>query len=219
MTVRILVLADEADNKLWDARCKKDLEGIDLILSAGDLPARYLSFLTCFTAAPIVYVHGNHDTSYSSVPPEGCLCAEDNVINVCGLRILGLGGSIRYKPGDCMYTEEEMKKRIRKLRRKLKKCGGFDVLLTHAPMRGLGDQDDFAHRGFECFAPLLHDYHPAALIHGHVHKAYTSCFVREREFEGVRVINASGKYVLELPDPPEADNERKHRFFFLRDFR
>lgn len=211
--MRILVLADEADNVLWDTRCRKELEGIDLILCAGDLPARYLSFLTCFTAAPIVYVHGNHDDSYQATPPEGCLCAEDEVLQVCGLRVLGLGGSLRYRPGGCMYTEEEMKKRIRKVHRKIRKAGGVDILLTHAPMRGLGDQEDLAHRGFACFEPFLHEYHPSLLVHGHVHKAYTAHFVRERDFEGVRVINASGKYVLEIPDPPVCETRSGHGLF------
>ena len=32
------------------------LEGVDLILSAGDLPAEYLSFLTCFTSVSILPV-------------------------------------------------------------------------------------------------------------------------------------------------------------------
>ena len=58
---KILILADEADPMLWEHLDRRRLEGVDLILSAGDLPASYLSFLTCFTNAPILYIHGNHD--------------------------------------------------------------------------------------------------------------------------------------------------------------
>ena len=47
--MRVLALADEADKRLWDHLDRSLLEGVDLILSAGDLPADYLSFLTCFT--------------------------------------------------------------------------------------------------------------------------------------------------------------------------
>ena len=59
--MRILAIADEPSEKLWGDRCRESLRGIDLILSAGDLPSSYLSFLTCFTSAPVIYVHGNHD--------------------------------------------------------------------------------------------------------------------------------------------------------------
>ena len=38
-----------------------------------------------------------------------------------------------------MFTEKEMARRVRKLRWKLRKRKGFDILLTHAPARGLGD--------------------------------------------------------------------------------
>jgi len=69
--MKILVLSDEPDKKLWDYLDRRRLEGIDLILSCGDLPGDYLSFLTCFTHAPILYVHGNHDTRYETKPPEG----------------------------------------------------------------------------------------------------------------------------------------------------
>ena len=107
--MRILAIADEPSPKLWGERVKQELEGIDLILSAGDLPARYLSYLTCFTSAPIVYVRGNHDDHYAQVAPEGCLCAEDTVVQARGIRILGLGGSMRYRPdGKNMYSEKEM---------------------------------------------------------------------------------------------------------------
>ena len=35
----------------------------DLILSCGDLSARYLSFLVTMARCPLLYVHGNHDAN------------------------------------------------------------------------------------------------------------------------------------------------------------
>lgn len=102
--MKLMLIADDPDPRLWDHLDKKRLEGISLILAGGDLPAQYLSFLTCFTTAPIVYVPGNHDERYETHPPEGCLCADGRVVQAAGVRILGLGGSLRYKPGGCMYT-------------------------------------------------------------------------------------------------------------------
>ena len=107
--MRILAIADEPSKRLWGDLCREALSGVDLILSAGDLPAKYLSFLTCFTDAPIVYVRGNHDDRYEKEPPEGCLCADGKIIQVSGVRILGLGGSIRYRPdGVNMFSEKEI---------------------------------------------------------------------------------------------------------------
>ena len=202
--MRILAISDEPSQKLWGSRCREALEGVDLILSAGDLPPSYLSFLTCFTSAPVIYVHGNHDDIYEKKPPEGCLCADGKILLIGGVRILGLGGSFRYRP-DCvnMYTEPEMQSRILNLRRKLRATGGFDILLTHAPIRGIGDEDHPSHRGFECFGPLLDRYRPAVMVHGHMHQAYTAFFQRERTYNGVPVINASTEYAFDLPETPD----------------
>lgn len=202
--MRILALADEPSDRLWGERCREALSGIDLILSAGDLPSSYLSFITCFTNAPVVYVHGNHDDKYAQKPPEGCLCADGKVVQLKGVRILGLGGCLRYRPDAVnMYSEQEMEDRIRSLRGKLRSTGGFDILLTHSPIRGVGDQDHISHRGFECFGPLLDKYRPAVMIHGHVHQAYSAFFQRQREYHGIPVINASTSYVFDLPETPD----------------
>ena len=196
--MKILVLADEPDKMLWDHLDKRRLEGIDLVISCGDLSASYLSFLTCFTRAPILYVHGNHDTSYARKEPEGCICIEDEIYVHNGVRILGLGGCMKYKPGAHQYTEWEMKKRVFKLMPKLILRHGFDILVTHAPAEGLGDSKDIAHRGFATFKGLMKRYHPQFMLHGHVHKEYSHEFVRERKFEGTRVINAWMSYVIEI---------------------
>ena len=42
--MRILAIADEESKYLWDYFQKEKLEGIDLILSSGDLNPNYLSF-------------------------------------------------------------------------------------------------------------------------------------------------------------------------------
>ncbi len=41
--MRILAIADEESRTLWDYFEKSKLEGIDLIISCGDLDPRYLS--------------------------------------------------------------------------------------------------------------------------------------------------------------------------------
>ena len=69
--MRILVISDEESPALWDYFDRRRLEGVDLILSAGDLNPEYLSFLVTFCHAPLLYVHGNHDDRYRKNPPGG----------------------------------------------------------------------------------------------------------------------------------------------------
>ncbi len=200
--MKILVLADEPEKTLWEFLDRRKLENVDLILSCGDLPSSYLSFLTCFSNAPILYVHGNHDDIYDHAPPEGCICIEDQLYVFRGVRILGLGGSMRYNLGKNQYTEHEMARRIRRVRPALRRNHGFDILLAHSPAEGLGDDTDRAHTGFSCFLRLMEEFHPAFMLHGHVHRNYQFNFKKERAFQDTRVINAYKYTYIELPDPP-----------------
>ncbi|MBR1711573.1 MAG: metallophosphoesterase [Clostridia bacterium] len=197
---RILLLADEAEPTLWEFLDRRKLENVDLIISCGDLPASYLSFLTCFTNAPILYIHGNHDDRYASNPPEGCICIEDTIYLHNGIRILGLGGSMRYNMGVNQYTEKQMQKRIRALRFKLWRQKGVDILVTHSPAYQLGDDTDRAHTGFSCFVDFMDKYKPRYLVHGHVHQNYRYDFKRELSYGETKIINAYKYYYLEYPD-------------------
>ena len=196
--MKILLLADQAEPVLWEHLDRQKLEGVELILSCGDLPAEYLSFLTCFTEAPILYIHGNHDDRYAVHPPEGCICIEDQIYTYGGVRILGLGGSMRYNKGVNQYTEQQMRRRVNRLRFKLWRSGGIDILLTHAPAYQLGDEADLAHRGFETFLHVIDKYHPRFLVHGHVHQSYRHDFKRIRQHGDTQVINACGYYFLDI---------------------
>lgn len=196
--MKILLLADKAEPMLWEYLDRRKLEGVDLILSCGDLPASYLSFLTCFTDAPILYVHGNHDTRYDKHPPEGCICVEDTIYEFGGLRILGLGGSILYNGNPHQYTQKQMDARVRRLWWKLFRSRGFDILLTHSPAWQLGDDTDRAHQGFTAFRGLIEKHNPRFMVHGHVHQSYRYDFQREREHKGTRIINAYGHHYIEL---------------------
>ena len=127
--MRILLISDEESPYFWDHFQRGRLDGIDLILSCGDLKAEYLSFLVTMGRAPVLYVHGNHDGSYAKFPPEGCDCIEDKLVTVKGLRILGLGGCRKYKDGPHQYTEQQMRRRIFRLLWQLRRSGGVDIVL------------------------------------------------------------------------------------------
>ena len=151
---------------------------------------------------PVLYVHGNHDGSYRTRPPEGCDCIDEAIVEYNGLRILGLGGCLRYHPGEHQYTEKEMRARIRQLKWRLKLLGGVDIVVTHAPPAGLGDGEDPAHWGFAALRELLDQYHPQYLIHGHVHTRYGAAQPRTLEYGPTTIVNACERYVLDIQEPP-----------------
>ena len=196
--MKLLLISDEEDRYLWDWYRPGNLDGVDMILSAGDLKANYLSFLVTLSNRPLLYVHGNHDATYDRQPPEGCDCVDDRLVTVNGLRILGLGGSRCYNNGPYQYTERQMLRRIRRLHFRLWRAGGVDIVLTHAPVAGYGDEEDLAHRGFEAFLPLLDRWQPSYLIHGHIHQRYGPMRERLQKYRETTIINCSGKYYLEL---------------------
>lgn len=196
--MRILLLADEESKLYWDFFNKADFDGIDLIVSCGDLKASYLSFLATMTGLPVLYVRGNHDDSYAQQGPDGCICIEDSVYNYNGIRFMGLGGCNRYKPGKNQFSEKEMKKRYKKMKGQLFWNKGIDVLVTHAPAAGIHDDCDECHKGFEVFNEIIEKYKPKYFVHGHVHMNYGRKFPREDMVGETRVINAYQRYVIEI---------------------
>ena len=205
--MKILAISDTPSKALWDYCSRERLAGGDLILSCGDLPKKYLEYITNFTAAPILYVHGNHDGGYRTEgEPGGCICVDDDLYVYEGIRILGLGGSMRYRTGINQYTEKEMKKRVKKLWFPLLYRGGFDILLTHSPAYQLNDGLDLPHQGFQVFNTLMDKYHPRFFIHGHVHMSYGRNQKRYDQYNQTHVINAYDRCVFDYED----DNLREH---------
>lgn len=195
-----MVLADHESKLLYDYYDPERMKDIDLIISCGDLSADYLSFFATLCHAPVLYVRGNHDKKYATKPPEGCICIEDDIFLFEGIRILGLGGSMRYIPqAPNQFTERQMKKRLKKLRYKLWRNKGFDILVSHAPAYQVNDLEDLPHRGFAVFRTLMEKYEPKFFFHGHIHANYSRDFKRQDQFGKTTVINAYDFYVIEYP--------------------
>ena len=214
--MKLLAVSDAADPGLWEYFTKDKLEGVDAILSCGDLPSSYLSFLVTMGNIPVFYVHGNHDARYEQQPPEGCQCIDGELVRFKGYCILGLGGCFRYSGGPHQYTERTMRRRIARLWGRLRRSG-VDILVTHAPAQGLGDMDDVCHRGFACFRELLDRFHPLYHCYGHVHVQYVPTLPRTQRYGETTLVNASGKYLIELPDraePPKKWWQRRDRDLF-----
>ena len=207
--IRILLVADTESPALWDYYQPSRVEGIDLILSCGDLKKEYLEFLVTMTGRPVLYVPGNHDKRYGTHPPEGCECIDDRVFTYRGIRFAGLGGCKQYCDGPFQYTEQEMARRVKHLHRQIKKAGGIDVFVSHAGMTGYGDGEDYAHRGFDCFREVLDRWHPQYFCHGHIHKTYGWNIPRVVQYGDIPVVNAFERYIIEVDEPAPAEKKRK----------
>lgn len=202
--MRILALSDEEAKALWDYYTPGKLDGIDLIISCGDLKSSYLTFLSDMSHCPVLYVHGNHDEKYRSDPPGGCDCIDGKLVKYNGVRILGLPGCRWYHPGIYQVTEKQMRIRLKKLWFPLRRARGVDVVVTHAPPYGCGDGQDPAHIGFSALLPFLERYKPALLLHGHVHMTYGMGLEREHIYDKTRVLNCYERMVVEIPDGPHS---------------
>ncbi len=187
--MKILLVADEESRYLWDYYDETLFNDVQFIISAGDLKAKYLSFLTTVTRKRLFYVYGNHDTRYIKEPPYGCDSLDDQIIVQNGIRILGLGGSYRYKTGPYQFTEKKMRQRIKHLKTMINQFGGIDIIVTHAPPKGRGDGDDLCHTGFEVFNQLIEEYKPSYLLHGHQHLNYAHKSDRIQHVDKTTIIN------------------------------
>ena len=183
--VKVLVISDEVAPALHVGMLR-DLSP-DLVLSAGDLPWDYLEYVATAVNAPLVFVPGNHDPAFEraklsrngtytvaglpvdSPRPRGAVNADERVVEAAGLRIAGLGGCVRYRPGAHQYTQRQYAGRTRRLLRRARRGDPVDVLLTHAPPLGLGDGEDKPHEGIEALHSALARLEPTYHLHGHVH--------------------------------------------------
>lgn len=203
--MKILVISDEKSPKLWESCSREWFADIDLIISCGDLKSEYLSYVVTMAKCPLMYVYGNHDAYYDVRPPEGCDCIDGKIIKYKGLRILGLGGSMKYNGGPYQYSEREMQGRIRRLKYKLWKHKGFDILVTHAPAYGIQDGDDLAHTGFVAFLDLIEKYKPKLFLHGHMHMNYGHMQSRVVNYNSTMIVNGFGMHIIELSADDMAD--------------
>ena len=153
------------------------------------------------------FMHHAFDSDFYSrvadIPAFGGLFIDGKCVydKVHDLIIAGLGGSMLYNGGDSQYTESQMKKRINRLVPRLlynkKRYGrALDILVTHAPPKGMGDGEDLCHRGFSVFLDFMRTYRPKYLLHGHVHLDDINA-PRMSEYCGTKVINIYKNYIID----------------------
>ena len=203
--MKILTVSDQAEPALYDNFKIDRFPGVNLIISCGDLPPEYLSFLLTSFNVPLYYVRGNHDIRHDGYRADGCTDLDGKIEVYRGLRILGLEGSHWYNGQPHQYTERQMRKKIRRVRTKIWRLKGLDIIITHAPPRHIHDAEDQCHRGFESFRDLIDRYSPRYFIHGHMHFNYTEDARRITLVNSTKVINSYGYYIFEISNDPRIE--------------
>lgn len=197
--MKILTVSDKVSQELVDPDWNNpELDGIDLIISCGDLPPEFLTSLRSRYNVPLLFILGNHDIRYEASPPVGCRNVDRKLILFKDKRILGFSGSRWYNGGLNQYTEKEMRHRMNKMRFYLWRKGGPDIIITHAPPRHVGDAEDPCHKGFRSFNRLIERYAPSHFIHGHIHRCFENDDERITTVNSTRVINSYGFYVFTI---------------------
>jgi len=219
VVVRVLAVSDEIDEALWAG--VGVARGAELVLACGDLPFDYLDYLMNALDVPLVFVPGNHDPDVSgyrtsrtgltlraglparSPWPDGAVNADGRIVDAGGLRLAGLGGCLRYRDGPNQYTDGQQARRAwvlrwRAWRQGLRDGKGVDVLLTHAPPRGIGDGDDAPHQGFAALHSLVARLQPTLLLHGHV--PVCGAATPGQRLGSTIVRNVTGRHLLDV-DP------------------
>ena len=145
---------------------KDRFKDVEFIMYAGDVSNYYLDYLVSVLNKDMIYVNGNH-VYHKDYPIPFAKNIDGKFINYKGLRILGLDGSKVYSYKEHQYTEKDMFFRI--LKNIPFMLRGIDIVISHAPPKGIHDVNDRVHEGFSIFNRVIKLFKPKLWIHGHIH--------------------------------------------------
>jgi len=182
--MKILCLSDQIDPLIYTDTVKQRYGDVDFILSAGDLPMEYLNYIAGILEKPLFFVLGEHHAE------NGDANLDTKIYYRNGLMIAGLGGSLkRYNIKILKLLPALVFNRIFR--------GRFpDILLTHAPPRGIHDKEGKHQLGFRAFLWFMRIFEPRYLVHGHIH-LYDTQEHRETKYHKTLVINVYGHYLID----------------------
>jgi len=206
--MKILCVSDQVVSNIYDIRMRDRYGDVDLVLSCGDLPYYYMEFIVSTLNVPCFYVHGNHDQPEHKSDgrvlqePGGWTNVDRRTVACKGLLIGGLEGCLRYKPGvPYQYSEASMRLRTWQmfpelLLNRVRHGRALDILITHAPPRGIHDGPDLPHKGFGAFIELMDRFEPRYLLHGHKH--IYGHETHKSTYKTTQVINVHPSYLLKM---------------------
>ncbi len=207
--IRLLAVSDMIEPTLTDARNRARLGFIDLIVGCGDLDCDDLAFVADGVDAPLIYVHGNHDSD-----ERWRQCADhcpdpipsSAVLHRAGLAVAGLTWPGRRGRG---ARRNERVAWGQALQLAARRVGNHDpmIVLSHAPPLAAGDvsTDDY-HRGFKGYRWLLDRIEPTLWLHGHTPLAATGDW--KVRVGRTTLVNVTGAVIIELLPPAPGSSRR-----------
>jgi len=174
--MKVLAIADRPPTRSILETVKN--EGIELIITLGDLDFYSLRELEMIIEIPKIGVYGNHDsgTYFESL---GIKNLHLEIFEYGGLKFGGFEGSHKYKESSHakMYTQEEASELMEGF-------GKVDVLITHSPPLGINDEPQSStHQGLLALKDYLEEEHPKYLLHGHTYPTEANLVTRYEDTE------------------------------------
>lgn len=202
--IRILAISDEPDATLDSIANRERIGKVDMVVGAGDLEPDYLSFVTDAFHAPLRYIRGNHDVGAAWTATRRSLLPEPmedgRVMTEAGVRLIGFSGSPVYSDRGLQVGALGMWAKV------IGSWSGAQralpiLVVTHAPPRGINDDEDRAHRGFTAFRWLVDRLSPPLWLHGHTALVRRGIDDRCATHAGTLFYNCTGATVVELLPP------------------
>lgn len=208
-SIQILSLSDEVEEKIYSSQVNSIFPDVQLILSCGDLPFYYLEYVLDMLNVPMFFVHGNHDPAVEVRSngdrkyPWGADNIHGKVVKYKDIILLGFEGSHRYSNGIYQYTQTEVWTQVLRtvpnlIWQRVRHGRFLDILVTHSPAFGLGDDEDLAHTGFKAYRWLMKVFKPRVHIHGHLH-IYDRNDRKPIQFHQTKILNVSSFHKFEFP--------------------
>ena len=179
--MKILHYSDHPDPNFWLL-----YRECDVLVTTGDLS--YVDFTGLEDGAvkkPAFGVYGNHDSGHY-LEELGITNLHLEIVSFRNLLWGGFQGCLRYKEGAMQYSEQEAELFLEKFPR-------VDVLLLHAPPRGLLDAEDPVHVGSPAIRRYIEKNKPRLVFCGHLYSP------AELVFEGTKIIRGYNAVIHDLP--------------------
>jgi Icc-related predicted phosphoesterase len=159
--MKILVIADRNPHIAIEEVVAQ--ESVELVITLGDLTREDILGLERVTHIPKIGVYGNHDSG-NYMEGLGIWDMHLKMWDFNGLRFGGFQGCVRYKenPDAIMYTQTEAIQMMQNF-------PPVDVFLSHCPPRGINDDEEIAHQGFDALRTYLDVQKPKHWLHGHTY--------------------------------------------------
>jgi predicted phosphodiesterase len=178
--MKILVISD-IDEIHWEHGRGR----ADVLVSCGDVSDQViLEAAESYQCRTILAVKGNHDSN--ALFPQPITDMHLQVTEIHGLRFGGLSGAWKYKPrGHFLFEQWEVEEYLFHF-------PIVDIFFAHNSPRGIHDQEDEVHYGFDGLKTYVLERKPRVLIHGHQHTN------EESKLGDTRVIGVYGYRVMEI---------------------